>query len=59
MPRHHKTARISNGGAFPHRQLALCDEINIMVVDNAGEVHVKEVHAEAVHVEEEVEEELE
>ena len=30
-----------------------------MVVDNAGEVHVKEVHAEAVHVEEEVEEELE
>jgi len=53
-----RTARMSVGGAFPRRQLAPREEIDIMLVNNAGTVHVQEVHAKAVHLDEEVSEDL-
>lgn len=59
MTRNLKTARMTTGGAFARRQLAPHNVINIMLVDNAREVHFQEVHAEVVHIEEEVEEEIE
>ena len=49
---------MSVGGAFPRRQLAPREEIDIMLVNNAGTVHVQEVHAKAVHLDEEVSEDL-
>jgi len=54
-----RTARMSMGGAFPCRQLAPREEINIMLVNNDGTVHFQEVHVEAVHLDEEVSEEPE
>ena len=49
---------MSVGGAFPRRQLAPREEIDIMLVNNTGTVHDQEVHAKAVHVDEEVSEDL-